>query len=82
MEKRDGEYIAYLRNGQIKEQCQYRDGKLVGPFLTLDTQEERKSAEGGFASLEEEEDFEEKKVENLLSELAKFTEGEKTDVKK
>jgi len=79
MEKRDGEYAAYYRNGQIKEKCLYRDGKLVGPFFASDSPEGKTAADNGFSSREEEEDYEEKKVENLLAELAKFTEGEKTD---
>ncbi len=65
MEKRDGEYIAYYRNGQIKERCLYRDGKLVGPFVTADTREAGRSAESSFASREEEEDFEEPDEEDM-----------------
>ncbi len=65
----------------MKEQCLYREGKLVGPFITPDTAEGKRAAEGGLSSREEE-DLEEKEVENLLAELARLTESRKTEDQK
>ena len=75
-DRRDGDYVCYFKNGQIKEKAAYKNGKLVGRFLSF--------TEDGASLAEEVSDeegsrraWDEKEVAGLLHDLAHFDKKQK-----
>ena len=81
-DKRDGEYIAYYKNGRTREKATFRNGKPEGKFLSFDiddpanrdnSQEEEPTTFADEDNLREKE----KMVDDLFRNLANFEKEQK-----
>ena len=70
-DKLEGDYIAYYKNGQIKEKATYKNGNLVGKFLSFN--EDGSAASGTNSDYSDNTGiWEEKDVADLLQDLKHF----------
>ena len=75
-DKREGEYVSYFKNGQIREKATYKNGNLAGKFLAF-----REDGTHADDDTGEDEDskrtWEDKDIGNLLHDLSHFDKKQK-----